>query len=414
MASPADPSAEKDPSDIGSFNLVDILDLKELQQLQDAFALSNQLASTITDASGKPITRPSNHSRVCQIIRSTEAGLSNCMESARWLGEMSSVEKGPVCHACRSIGFIDASAPIIVRGRHVANWLIGQNCVGEVDEARVRRYAVHIGTEPDPLVEAFLSMPKLSREAFQGKLDFLWQMARQISTLGLRGLRLSRLNEDLQNSQEELRRYKDHLENLVDERTRELKQAISEIQWMSQTDTLLGCFNRRYLNENLPREIQRSYRYRREMAIVLCDIDCFKTVNDRFGHQFGDRVLMEFVNAVQASIRQYADWLARYGGEEFILVMPETDIHAAGIAAERLRHNVQKLRIQRRGRLIRVSASFGVTGIGADDKRKGLRAEDLINSADNYLYDAKNAGRNRVVSGPPLPLPSRSSRLLSE
>ncbi len=402
MASSADPHAAKDSYDIDAFKLIDILDLKELQQLQDAFALSNQLATTITDTLGSPITRPSNYSRVCQIIRNTEAGLANCMESARWLGQMSGIEKGPVCHACRSIGFIDASAPIIVQGRHVANWLIGQNCVGDVDEERVRQYAAHIGADPDALAEAFLGMPKHSREAFQSKLDFLWQMVRQISTLGLRGLRLSRLNDDLQHSQEELSRYKDHLETLVEERTRELQQALSEIKRMSHTDSLTGCFNRRYLNENLPREIQRAYRYRREMAIILCDIDRFKTVNDRFGHQFGDRVLMEFVNAVQASIRQYADWLARYGGEEFILVMPETDIRAAGIVAERLRQSIEKLSIQRRDQVIRLSASFGVTGIGSGESQNGLRAEDLINSADDYLYDAKNTGRNRVVWGPPL------------
>lgn len=402
MASPIAPFEEQDLGDIGSLQLTDILDIEELQQLQDAFALSNQVASTITDTNGKPITRPSNHSSVCDIIRSTERGLSNCMASAQWLGKLSHERMAPVCHACRGIGFIDASAPIIVQDHHIANWLMGQNCVGDVDEQRVRDYAALIGADPDKLAEAFLAMPKIAPETFQRKLDFLWQMARQISNLGLRSLRLYRLYDHLRTSQEELNRYKSHLESLVEERTRELKQALSDIKRMSHTDPLTGCFNRRYLNENLPREIQRAIRYRRELSIILCDIDHFKVVNDRFGHQVGDRVLMEFVNAIQTSIRQYADWLARFGGEEFILVLPETHVDDAKTAAERLLESIRKLRIQQHGQPIRISASFGVTGIGAGQGQGRIRAEDLIDSADAYLYEAKSAGRNQVMCGQPI------------
>jgi len=179
-----------------------------------------------------------------------------------------------------------------------------------------------------------------------------------------------------------------------------LEQANAKILYLSQRDALTGCFNRGYMNAQLPREIRRAVRYRRALSITLCDIDHFKTINDSYGHQCGDRVLKEFVESLDELIRTDSDWLARYGGEEFLLVLPETTLENAERLAERLRMHIAGKPFEWQGELIRITASFGVVGFSPGELPKGLPAEALLNRADEHLYQAKKRGRNRVVSGP--------------
>jgi diguanylate cyclase (GGDEF)-like protein len=179
-----------------------------------------------------------------------------------------------------------------------------------------------------------------------------------------------------------------------------LEQANAKILYLSQRDALTGCFNRGYMNAQLPREIRRAVRYRRALSITLCDIDHFKTINDSYGHQCGDRVLKEFVESLDELIRTDSDWLARYGGEEFLLVLPETTLENAERLAERLRMHIAGKPFEWQGELIRITASFGVVGFSPGELPKGLPAEALLNRADEHLYQAKKKGRNRVVSGP--------------
>ena len=94
---------------------------------------------------------------------------------------------------------------------------------------------------------------------------------------------------------------------------------------LSITDALTGAYNRRYLMEQLPREVERCRRYAYPLSVIMCDIDHFKQINDDYGHAAGDDVLQQFVARIQKSIRNNSDWIARYGGEEFLLVLPETD-----------------------------------------------------------------------------------------
>lgn len=187
---------------------------------------------------------------------------------------------------------------------------------------------------------------------------------------------------------EKLRREKDSLE-----------EANEKILYLSERDALTGCFNRRRMNEQLPREIQRALRYRRSLSLALCDLDHFKTVNDSRGHQCGDRVLVEFVASVHELVRD-SDWLARYGGEEFLLVLPETTLENASRLAERLRAHVAGTRFECDGEAFTITASFGVVGFDPEAGLKAVSAESLLNQADERLYQAKKTGRNRVVAGP--------------
>lgn len=181
---------------------------------------------------------------------------------------------------------------------------------------------------------------------------------------------------------------------------RSLKRANEEIRILSITDPLTGCYNRGYMTERLPQEIKRAKRYRHSLSLVLCDIDHFKKINDTYGHQVGDRILKEFVQWINESIRDGVDWLARYGGEEFLIVVPETDTKGACCMVERLRRMLSQKAIGIQGERIRITASFGVTGLDPDTPDEKILPEALITQADECLYQAKQEGRNRVrVSG---------------
>ncbi len=179
-----------------------------------------------------------------------------------------------------------------------------------------------------------------------------------------------------------------------------LEKANRQIRYLAQRDPLTGCYNRGHMNEQLPREVRRALRYRRSLSLALCDIDHFKTVNDSYGHHCGDAVLREFVKTINGYIRTDSDWLARYGGEEFLLVLPETPLESAACLTERLRKCIADRHFDCQGQAVRVTASFGVVGFGAERMTEKFSAEDLLKLADDHLYHAKKEGRNRVVSRP--------------
>lgn len=179
---------------------------------------------------------------------------------------------------------------------------------------------------------------------------------------------------------------------------RSLKQAYREIKALSVTDSVTGCYNRRYLEEKLPGEVKRALRYRRDLSVVMCDLDHFKGVNDTYGHQVGDRVLNTFARRIREVIRKDIDWMARYGGEEFVIVFPETCVENSYKKADMLRRMISgtQVAVSQRDRIF-ITASFGVSGLAAAGNSNNITAADLIRDADACLYRAKAAGRNCVV-----------------
>lgn len=172
----------------------------------------------------------------------------------------------------------------------------------------------------------------------------------------------------------------------------------SKLKQLALHDQLTGAYNRGYLDRQLPKEIQRSWRYSHPISIIICDIDHFKAVNDRYGHQAGDEVLREFVALVNRSIRNENDWVARYGGEEFVIVLPET--HSAGgvIVAERIRSLIAVSPVTVQGAAVAVTVSFGVIAIENTSLIEEMKMEMILGKADECLYRAKETGRNRVVA----------------
>lgn len=161
---------------------------------------------------------------------------------------------------------------------------------------------------------------------------------------------------------------------------------------MAATDELTGLFNRRYMMSHLENVLRRSIGSGRPVSLMMIDLDHFKEVNDTRGHQTGDKVLTEIARRIGQSVRG-VDLSARYGGEEFIVVMPDTDCAGAAVVAERVRHAVGDHPIWVDGLSLRISVSIG---IASGEPTSG--AEALIRRADQALYNAKKAGRNRVIA----------------
>lgn len=175
---------------------------------------------------------------------------------------------------------------------------------------------------------------------------------------------------------------------------RSLRAANEENRRLSITDPLTGVFNRRYLMEQLPREIDRAARYGRQLSTIMCDIDHFKQINDTHGHLTGDEVLKWFAASLRTGVRT-SDWIARYGGEEFVIVLPETAVGNASTAAEHLRRHISEKPFQGPGQEFPVSASFGVSG-WRDKVPKGATLDAVMARCDSGVYASKAAGRNRI------------------
>jgi len=185
--------------------------------------------------------------------------------------------------------------------------------------------------------------------------------------------------------------YRAYVQNRFNQK---LKAKNVELEYLSQTDPLTGVYNRLKTDALLDQEFERSRRYNRKLSVVMFDLDYFKQVNDTYGHQTGDRVLVAASALVQAHIRKH-DVLGRWGGEEFLILCPETDVQGAERLAENLRRQLESLGL---GEVGSITASFGIAQLGRTEDVKRL-----IGYADGALYEAKKTGRNRVcVYAPPV------------
>jgi len=173
-----------------------------------------------------------------------------------------------------------------------------------------------------------------------------------------------------------------------------LRDSVQNSLEMAITDPLTGLHNRRYLESHVGTLAEQAAARGKPLALMILDIDYFKSINDTYGHDAGDDVLREFATRIRKSIRGI-DLAARYGGEEFVIVMPETDLHVAGIIAERLRRAIanEPFSIEKGVKRIEVTISVGISML----ETKNEPVADVLKRADQALYRAKHDGRNRVV-----------------
>jgi len=183
-------------------------------------------------------------------------------------------------------------------------------------------------------------------------------------------------------------------ETIDKEHEHEVRNIIQDINSLLILDSLTNLYNRRYINQMLPVELERNSDYTKHISIAMVDIDGFKKINDTYGHYAGDMVLKNFSDTMTKYIRNDRDWIARYGGDEFLICLHNVDSKEAEKILERLRKAIEDMTVEVENKVIKVTASFGLITV----KDTGLKPDELIKLADNKLYEAKKQGRNRVVS----------------
>lgn len=183
---------------------------------------------------------------------------------------------------------------------------------------------------------------------------------------------------------------------IADEKLR-LEAANEKLKELSLTDPLTGLYNRRFFDDHFRIEFRQSRRTGRPLSVLLVDLDNFKAINDGYGHDAGDQVLLAVAEVLREQVRRGGDLLARYGGEEFVAILPETDPKAASEIAHRILETIRARAIVWQGEVIRVTASLGIA-TGTGDYPSEI---SLFRAADAALYAAKRNGKNRVVAAEP-------------
>jgi diguanylate cyclase (GGDEF)-like protein len=176
---------------------------------------------------------------------------------------------------------------------------------------------------------------------------------------------------------------------------RQAQRHATDLEALATIDFLTGVYNRRHFETLAGTEFARAHRYMRPLSVLMIDVDHFKDVNDRLGHAAGDIVLRDIAALCRANIRE-SDVLGRVGGEEFAIMLPETTQSAAAQFAERLRAQIGANGLIVFGEKVRVTVSIGVAGCAPSTPG----TQDVLRRADQALYDAKNAGRNKVAVAP--------------
>lgn len=181
------------------------------------------------------------------------------------------------------------------------------------------------------------------------------------------------------------------------ELTQHLEVVNEMLEHLSYFDTLTGIPNRRYFEKFIDAEWKRAIRNERPISLIFLDIDNFKKVNDKYGHQTGDRCLKKTAKAISQSLRRPGDFLARYGGEEFVVVLSDTEIEGTKEVAERIKVKVAEVEIVMKNTDTKVAVTISA-GVSTAVPERNSSYQTLINRADEALYKAKKGGKNRVFS----------------
>jgi diguanylate cyclase (GGDEF)-like protein len=173
-----------------------------------------------------------------------------------------------------------------------------------------------------------------------------------------------------------------------------LRASSLENRRLAFTDSLTNAYNRRFLMKHLPREYERSRRHQHPLAVLVCDLDHFKLVNDGYGHAAGDAVLQDVARRMTDTLRS-SDWVVRAGGEEFVVVLPETDLDGAAVVAEKLRAEIAAHPVTSGAISVPITISVGYSAVATDEDLERHSFDELLRTADSRLYEAKLDGRNR-------------------
>ncbi|HEY9103014.1 diguanylate cyclase [Chitinimonas sp.] len=254
---------------------------------------------------------------------------------------------------------------------------------------RVARPLAALGDAADRLRAGELAVQIPSELRFTEMRQLANSLRHMVAALKTEQDKLSALNASLEDQVHErtelLNLANEHLLNSLEER----QQLVSKLETLASTDSLSELLNRRAFHERAAIELARSSRQGTALSVFIFDIDHFKRINDSYGHETGDQVIVEIARLTRDALRD-VDVAARFGGEEFVVLLPDTALMAALQVAERLRLAIAALTLPHEDGPVRFSSSFGVA-----EWVDGLSLEKLISRADQALYRAKNSGRNR-------------------
>ena len=177
---------------------------------------------------------------------------------------------------------------------------------------------------------------------------------------------------------------------------RALKAKNDELQILSTTDSLTGSYNRRFLEKQFPAEIERCLTWYQPLSVILCDIDHFKMINDRYGYSAGDFVLARAVNLLEKTLRKGVDRIIRYGGDEFLIFLPNTKLWGAYQVAQRMKQVLAEEVFQFGERSIRLTGSFGLAGLDPHPANIRIAPEWIFEKSCRSLRRAKMEGGNRI------------------
>jgi len=196
-------------ADLSSVRLEDLFDREVLQKIQDSFAAATGVAALITDAEGRPVTRPSNFCDLCTIIRGTEKGAANCVRSD---ATHTCITEGPTLHPCLSGGLWDGGAAIHIDGHLIGKWMVGQVLVDPSEEEKVASYADEIGADREEYLEALAKVPRMPRERFEKISRAVYYIAAQLSTLAVQNVQQGQHIEERRRSEALLMEYRKVIE----------------------------------------------------------------------------------------------------------------------------------------------------------------------------------------------------------
>lgn len=182
--------------------------------------------------------------------------------------------------------------------------------------------------------------------------------------------------------------------NVVQNKSKDnLRSKFNKLNKLIVTDELTKCYNRRYINERMPVDINKAQKYNNELTIAMIDVDYFKKINDQYGHLVGDKVLRELCSLIKNNIRTDEEWIARYGGEEFLILFNNKSRDEAYNLSKNIKSLVEKSKFLHNDIEIKITISIGI----ATMTKEINDMDKLINVADENLYKAKELGRNLVV-----------------
>jgi len=232
--------------------------------------------------------------------------------------------------------------------------------------------------------------------------NYLWVEAHGVKDLNSESeiVRIAGFHRNIsgrKKNEEKIREYQENLEQLVTQRTQELKQANQKLEELASQDPLTHLYNRRSFDAFLNQQIRSSQRSNTPLSLLLIDIDHFKSFNDEYGHQQGDACLKSVASGIKDSIYRPTDMAARYGGEEFVVILQDTDIQGAIKVAQNIQKNIAALKGLPNNPTTKkhISMSIGIASY-SQIKNKKTGEKDFVSLADKAMYEAKNHGRNQI------------------